>query len=100
MCVRISQLFQFQVAYRMKNCMCVHDCVHACVCVCVCVCVANGCTYMFDNLGSEGVKFTSCHLESVPEMTSAKSNCLVFTKIFEKIPKRRQRFWGTSTVIM
>ena len=37
MCVRISQLFQFQVAYRMKNGMCVYDCVRACVSVCVCV---------------------------------------------------------------
>ena len=37
----------------MKNGMCVFDCVRACVCVCECV--ANGCTYMFDSLGSEGV---------------------------------------------
>ena len=34
--------------------MCVCDCVHACVCVRVCV--AKGCTYIFDSLGSEGVK--------------------------------------------
>ena len=53
-CVRIFQLFQFQVAYRMKNGMCVYMIV--CVHVCVCMCVANGCTYMFDSLGSEGVK--------------------------------------------
>ena len=33
--VRISQLFQFQVANRMKNGMCVYDCVGACVCVCL-----------------------------------------------------------------
>ena len=52
-CVRIFQLLQFQVAYRMKNGMCVYDCVSR---VRVCVCVANGCTYMFDSLGSEGVK--------------------------------------------
>ena len=51
MCVRI---FQFQVAYKMKNVLCVYDCVPACVCVCVCV--ANGCTFMFYSLGSEGVK--------------------------------------------
>ena len=38
----------------MKNGMCVCDCVRACDSVCVCV--ANGCTYMFDSLGSEGVK--------------------------------------------
>ena len=32
-------------------------CVHMIVCVhvYVCMCVANGCTYMFDILGSEGV---------------------------------------------
>ena len=36
-----------------KNGMYVYDCVRACVCVCDCV--ANGCTYMFDSLGSEGV---------------------------------------------
>ena len=53
MCVRKFQLFQFQVAYRMINGMCVYDCVR------VCVCVANGCTYMFDNLGSEGVNWQS-----------------------------------------
>ena len=40
--------------YRMKNGMCVCECERACDCVCVCV--ANGCTYMFDSLGSEGVK--------------------------------------------
>ena len=51
MCVRIFQLFQSQVAYRMKNVLCVYECVRACVCVCV----ANGCTYIFDSLGSEGV---------------------------------------------
>ena len=41
-------------SYIMKNVLCVYDCVRACVCVCVCV--ANGCTYIFDSLGSEGVK--------------------------------------------
>ena len=34
MCVRIFQLFQFQVAYRMNNVLCVYDCVRACVFVC------------------------------------------------------------------
>ena len=53
MCVRIFQLFQFQVAYRMINGICVYDFV--CACVCVCECVANGCTCMFGSLGSEGV---------------------------------------------
>ena len=35
-------------------------CVSMIVCVHVIVCefVANGCTYMFDSLGSEGVKLT------------------------------------------
>ena len=55
MCVRIFQLFQFQVAYRMKiACVYMIVCVH--VYVCVCVRVAIGCTYMFNSLGSEGVK--------------------------------------------
>ena len=53
-CKKYFNYFNFEVAYRMKNGMCVYDCVRACVCVCVCV--ANGCTYMFDSLGSEGVK--------------------------------------------
>ena len=36
-CARIFQLFQFQVAYRIKNGICVYDCVRACVSyVCVC----------------------------------------------------------------
>ena len=42
-CVRIFQLFQFQVAYRMKNGMCVYDCVCACVCVCAWQRVAHIC---------------------------------------------------------
>ena len=55
-CVQgIFQLFQLQEAYRMKNGMYVYDCVRACVCVCECM--ANGCTCMFDSLGSEGVNF-------------------------------------------
>ena len=54
MCVRIFQLFLFQVAYRMKIVLCVYDCVRACVYVCVCM--ANRCTHMFNSLGSEGVK--------------------------------------------
>ena len=37
MCVRIFQLFQFQVAYRIKQMACVYDCVLACV-LCVCAC--------------------------------------------------------------
>ena len=43
MCVEIFQLFQFQVAYRMKNDMCVYDCVRACVCVCAWQMVAHIC---------------------------------------------------------
>ena len=53
MCVEIFQLFQFQVDYRVINGMCE---MIVCVDGYVCVCVANGCTYMFDSLGSEGVK--------------------------------------------
>ena len=36
MCVRIFQLFQFQIAYIIKQMVCVYDCVRACVCVCAC----------------------------------------------------------------
>ena len=45
----------------MKNGMCAYDCV----CACVCVCVANGCTYMFDSLGSEGVKEINAHFQTL-----------------------------------
>ena len=55
MCVRIFQLFQFQVAYRIKQIACVWLC--ACLCMCVCVRVRGKWLhiYMFDSLGSEGV---------------------------------------------
>ena len=39
----IFQLFQFQVAYRMKNGMCAYDCVRICVCVCAWQMVAHIC---------------------------------------------------------
>ena len=49
-------------------------CVYMIVCVhvYVCMCVANGCTYMFDSLGSERVKQLSTryliHTKSKTEM--------------------------------
>ena len=45
MCVRIFQLFQFQVAYRIKKMACVYMivCVHVYVCVCAWQMVAHIC---------------------------------------------------------
>ena len=52
--------------------MCVYMIV--CVHVYVCMCVANGCTYMFDSLGSEGVKgFTCCVCKLKGLLTDANS---------------------------
>ena len=48
---------------------CVYDCVLACVYVCVCVCVANGCTYTFDSLGSEGVNVISKNTNAIYDIT-------------------------------
>ena len=54
-------------------------CVH--VYVCVCVCVANGCTYMFYSLGSEGVKMVAmrrsrCDQDITQSLKAAKGRCL------------------------
>ena len=53
-CKNISIISISSSLQNEKNDMCVYDCVRACVCVWDCV--ANGCTYMFDSLGSEEVK--------------------------------------------
>ena len=64
MCVRISQLFQFQVAYRMKNW---HDkivYVHVYVCVCAWQMVAHICLIALAakglRTGLNGEKYCIC----------------------------------------
>ena len=47
-------IISFSSSLQNENGMCVY--IGLCACMCVCVCVANGCTYMFFSLGSEGVK--------------------------------------------
>ena len=52
-----------------------------------------------DNVLDKEIKFTSRHLELVPEMASVRSNYLAFTKTYKKKTVRHQNFWGASTVI-
>ena len=81
MCVRIFQSFQFQVAYRMKNDMCVYDCVCACVCVCSWQMVAH--IYLIA-LAAKGLKlvFSEVHFEG--HLHSNSHNFLKNGQIFKR----------------
>ena len=76
MCVRIFQSFQFQVAYRMKNGMCVYDCVRACVCVCAWQMVAPYNIYLIA-LAAKGLSYcksisVQCCVWNDPSITVVK----------------------------
>ena len=42
----------------------------------------------------KSIKFISHHFELQLDVAFARSNCLVYTKNYENIPKRRQIFGG------